>query len=174
MTWQRVKAPGAYHDMAIINRLDGGHGPEPTSEEIDKRLAEWGEPEPWVARAGRRDARAKFSAGLLGLKHAFRGDSSFYAHSYRGMLIAFAAALLGVGPFGWCLLVIATALVLIAELAHSAIDTLARALGDPEAPGPKAAREMASGGVLIAVTVFGAVAVTVLVLKLNDLLDWWH
>jgi len=150
-------------------------GPDaPAADDLEARLAEWATPEAWSARAGRRDARAKLAAGLIGLKHAFRGDSSFFAHAYRGLLIALAAALLGVGPLGWCLLVLAAGLVLIAELAHSAIDTLARALGDAEAPGPKVAREIASAGVLVAVVVFAAVSVTVLVLKLNDLLGWWR
>ena len=143
-------------------------------DDLDSRLAEWGEPEAWAGRAGRRDAKEKLAAGLLGLKHAFRGDSSFFAHAYRGLLIATAAAMLGVGPSGWCFLVLAAGLVLVAELAHSAIDTLARALGDPEEPGPKVAREIASAGVLVAVTIFAAVSITVLVLKLNELLVWWH
>ncbi len=146
----------------------------PPSDDLESRLAEWGTAEPWSARAGRRDARAKFSAGLIGLKHAFRGDSSFFAHAYRGLLIALAAGMLGVGPSGWCFLVLAAGLVLIAQLSHSAIDTLSRALGDVEAPGLKVTREIASAGVLVAVVVFAAVSITVLVLKLNELLDWWH
>ena len=157
----------------------GGEGsptrPSPGEpSDLDARLAEWGDPEPWITRAGRRDAREKMSAGLSGLKLAFRGDSSFFAHAYRGLLIAMAAGLLGVGPSGWCFLVLAAGLVLIAELAHSAVDTLARALSDPEAPGPKAAREIASAGVLVAVVVFASVSITVLVLKLNEMLGWWH
>ncbi len=148
--------------------------PLPGTDELEARLAEWGPPEPWSARAGHRDAKEKFSAGLQGLKQALRGDSSFFAHAYRGLLIAFAAAMLGVGPSGWCIMVLAGGLVLIAELNHSAIDTLARALGDPDQPGAKVARDIASAGVLIAVVVFAAVSITVLLLKLNELLDWWH
>lgn len=157
--------------MSIAN---GKEAPPPASDDLESRLAEWGEPEPWSARAGRRGAGQKLSAGLLGLKHAFRGDSSFFVHTYRGLLIAMTAALLGVGPSGWCFLVLAAALVLIAELNHSAVDTLARALGDPESPGPKVAREIATGGVVVAVTVFAAVSITVLLLKFNELLGWWH
>lgn len=162
--------------MTIARGADGSPTrPSPDQpDDLDARLAEWGDPEPWIARAGRRDAREKMAAGLSGLKLAFRGDSSFFAHAYRGLLIAMAAGLLGVGPVGWCFLVLAAGLVLIAELAHSAVDTLARALGDPQAPGPKAAREIASAGVLVAVVVFAAVSVTVLVLKLNEMLGWWH
>ena len=103
-----------------------------------------------TARADRRNTREKFVAGLRGLKHAIRGDSSFFAHGYRGTLIAMTAALLGVNPWGWCLLVIAACLVLLAELAHSAVDTLARAIGDPEEPRLKMAREIAAAGVLVA------------------------
>ena len=143
------------------------------TDKSEERLEEWGEPDPWSARAGRRDAKAKLAAGLRGLKYAMRGDSSFFAHAYRGLLIALAAAMLGVGVFGWVLLVLAAGLVLVAELMHSAIDTLARALGDAEAPGPKVAREIASAAVLIAVVTFFAVSIVVLVLKLNELLGWW-
>ena len=44
-----------------------------------------------TARAGRRNSREKFAAGLRGLKHAIRGDSSFFAHAYRGLLIGMTA-----------------------------------------------------------------------------------
>ena len=147
----------------------------PMTDELDARLAEWGQPEPWLARAGRRDARAKLAAGLLGLKHAFRGDSSFFAHAYRGLLIAMAARLLGVGPSGWCFLVLSAGLVLIAELAPQPRWTLWPARwATLSPPARKAAREIASAGVLVAVVVFAAVSVTVLVLKLNEMLGWWH
>ena len=71
--------------------------------------------------------------------------------------------LLGVDQRGWCLLVLGACLVLIAELAHSAVDTLARAIGDPEEPRLKTAREIAAAGVLVAA--FGSGAVTLIVLS---------
>jgi diacylglycerol kinase (ATP) len=114
------------------------------------------------AQADRRNARRKLAAGWRGIKSAVRGDSSFFAHGYRGTLIAITAALLGVDQRGWCLLVIGACLVLIAELAHSAVDTLARAIGDPEEPRLNTAREIAAGGVLVAA--FGSAAVTAIVL----------
>lgn len=128
----------------------------------------------WASRADQRGARAKLSAGLCGLKHAIRGDSSFFAHGYRGILIALTAALLQVGPLGWSLLVIAACLVLISELAHSAVDTLARAIGDPDEPQLRIAREIATAGVLVAAFGSGAVTITVLTLKLGELLGWWN
>ena len=62
-------------------------------------------------------------------------------------------------------------LVLIAELAHSAVDTLARAIGDPEEPRLKTAREIAAGGVLVAAVGSGAVTVIVLSWKFAQLLS---
>src|SRR6476646_496093 len=126
-----------------------------------------------TARAGRRDSREKFAAGLRGLKHAIRGDSSFFAHGYRGILIALTAAMLGVSPWGWCLLIVSACLVLMAELTHSAIDTLARALGDPEHVPIRMAREIGTAVVLIATFGSGAVTITVLTLKIGEMLGWW-
>jgi diacylglycerol kinase len=132
------------------------------------------EPEPRTeptAHADRGNARDKLAAGWRGLKSAIRGDSSFFAHGYRGTLIVITAAILGVDQWGWCLLVMGACLVLIAELAHSAVDTLARAIGDPEEPRLKTAREIAAGGVLVAAIGSGAVTLIVLSWKFAGLLS---
>ena len=110
---------------------------------------------------------------MRGLKHAIRGDSSFFAHAYRGTLIAMTAALLSVDPLGWCLLIISACLVLLAELTHSAVDTLARAAGDPEDPPLKMAREIAAAGVVVAAIASGCLTGTVLVVKFGELFGWW-
>ena len=125
-----------------------------------------------IARADRRNTRSKLLAGFRGLKHAIRGDSSFFAHFYRGTLIAITAALLGVNQWSWCLLVLAACLVLIAELAHSAVDTLARAIGDPEQPRLRMAREIAAACLLVAAFGSGVVTAIVLTWKLAQLLAW--
>jgi len=126
------------------------------------------------ARAGRRNLREKLWAGLRGWKHAIRGDSSFFAHGYRVLLVALTAGMLGVDPNGWIVLVFAACMIFIAELNHSAVDTLARAIGDPEEPRLKVAREIAAGGVLIAVVGSAMVVGVILVLKFGDLLGWWR
>lgn len=130
-------------------------------------------PPEWSTRAGSRTLGAKLSAGVSGLKFAMRGDSSFFAHAYRGLLIVLTAGLLGVTPMAWCLLVQAIVLVLIAELSHSAIDTLARSLGDPDELGLRVAREIANAGVLVAVIALVMVALTIFTLRLNELFGWW-
>ncbi len=159
--------------------IDDLAGPPPVAlpagnPEIDlDEDTDWEAAPTWTARAGRRNSREKMAAGLRGLKHAIRGDSSFFAHAYRGILIALTAAMLGINALNWCLLVLAACLVLVSELGHSAIDTLARALGDPEEPGLKIAREIATAGVLVAALASGAVTITVLTLKFGELNGWW-
>lgn len=133
-------------------------------------LAQAGEP---TSRADRRNTLRKFAAGCRGIKHAARGDSSFFVHAYRGTLIAITAALLQIDQWGWCLLVICASFVLISELTNSAVDTLARAIGDPEEPRLNMAREIAAGGVLVAAFGTGTVTVIVLGSKLGKLLGWW-
>ncbi len=132
------------------------------------------EPMPLHARAGRRSLHDKLWAGLRGWKHAIRGDSSFFAHAYRAILVALTAGLLGVGPQSWIALVMAGCLIFIAELNHSAIDTLARAVGDPEQPQLKVAREIAAGGVLAAVVGSATVVTVILVFRFGDMLNWWR
>lgn len=125
-----------------------------------------------TARADRRNSRGKMFAGIRGLKHAIRGDSSFFAHGYRGTLIVIIAAMLGVNAWGWCLIVLGACLVLIAELAHSAVDTLARAIGDPDEPMLNMAREIAAACVVVAAFGSGAVTFSVLAIKLAQLQGW--
>ncbi len=126
-------------------------------------------PAPTVC-ADSRNTRRKLAAGWRGLKSAVRGDSSFFAHGYRGTLIAIAAMVLGVNQWGWCLLVIGACLVLIAELAHSAVDALASAIDGPDNPQLRTARDIADAGVLVAAVGSGAVTLAVLSWKLAELL----
>ncbi len=145
-----------------------GPGPSPSAE-FDPLG-----PSPHRARAGRKNLTEKLWAGLSGCKHAIRGDSSFFAHGYRVLLVAITAAMLGVGLQGWIVLIFAALAVFIAELNHSAVDTLARAIGDPEEPRLKIAREIAAAGVLVAVVGFATLVGIVLVLRFGDLLGWWR
>ena len=126
------------------------------------------------ARAGRRDLREKLGAGLSGCKHAIRGDSSFFAHGYRAVLVFLTAGMLGVNVQGWIILIMAFVAIFIAELNHSAIDTLARVIGDPDEPRLKVARDIAAAGVLVAVVGSACVVGVIFVLKFGDLLGWWR
>jgi diacylglycerol kinase len=164
--WRQVNSPSpADFDIEVVAPLGPGRERDEPAPDLDP-------PTDRTAQADRRNARRKLAAGWRGLKAAVRGDSSFFAHGYRGTLIAITAALLGVNQRSWCLLVLAAGLVLIAELAHSAVDTLARAIGDPEEPRLKTAREIAAAGVLVAALASGAVTLIVLSWNFFELLGW--
>jgi diacylglycerol kinase len=176
MTDPFVKSPGAgprSEAAKAAGRAPGiAEADELSSDRFADRFDEFEpSPEP-AAQADRRNVQGKLAAGWRGLKAAMRGDSSFFAHIYRGTLIAIAAAMLGVDLRGWCLLVLGACLVLLAELTHSAVDTLARAIGDPEEFRLKAAREIAAAGVFVAAVGAAAVTLTVLISRLFDLLGW--
>ncbi len=146
----------------------------PVPEFDERRLRLQLEDVPGItSQADRRGTKGKLVAGLRGLKQAVRGDSSFYAHLYRGVLIVIIAAVLQVNLWGWCLLVLGGSLVLLAELCHSAVDTLARAIGDPDEPRLTIAREIAAAGVLVVAFTSGAITAVVLTTKLAELFGWW-
>ncbi|KAJ3049626.1 hypothetical protein HK102_012451, partial [Quaeritorhiza haematococci] len=57
----------------------------PVPEFDERRLRLQLEDVPGISsQADRRGTKGKLFAGLRGLKQAIRGDSSFYAHLYRG------------------------------------------------------------------------------------------
>jgi diacylglycerol kinase len=153
-----------------------GQGPDESRPAIDEETGSsdaFAPPRERFVRAGRRNLHEKLVAGLVGIKHAIRGDSSFFAHAYRALLVFLTAGMIGVSPIGWFLLILALGLVLIAELMHSAVDTLARAIGDPDEPRLKVARDVAASGVLVSVFISAAVSIAVLTLKLGEYLGWW-
>ncbi len=143
----------------------------PVERVLDERdLHDLEHPVEPIVRADGLTTRRKAAAGLRGLKLAVRGDSSFFAHFYRGTLLAVLASVLGVNATGWCVLVVAACLVLIAELAHSAVDALATAIGPANDLRLKSAREIADAGVLVAAIGAGILAVLVLQGKLVELI----
>ena len=158
-------------ETSVLTEYPRGLIPVPEFDE--QRMREHLEAAPeFTAQADRRNTRSKLFAGVRGLKHAIRGDSSFFAHGYRGSLVAMIAALLGVNQWGWCMLVLAACQVLLAELAHSAVDTLARAIGDADEPRLSMAREIAAACVLVAAVGSAIVTFIVLTWKLAELMGW--
>lgn len=154
-------------------RVDQARIREPTTDEATQAVSL---PEPIPIRPSRptrQNARGKFAAGVRGLKHALRGDSSYFAHAYRGTLFAVSAVLLGVDALGWCFLVIAAAFVLLTEITHSAVDVLAKSSDDTTDGAATVAREIAAAGVLIAAFVSGGITVTVLTVKFGEMFGWW-
>ena len=152
-------------DTASTARPDAERLPDPTRDR--SRFEARG---PRVRRAS---SRVKMMDGCRGIKHAIRADSSFFAHAYRGLLIAISAAILKPSWIGWCFLVASAALILIAEMAHSAVRALALALeGRASEQEIRTACEIAEAGVLVASLTSAIITTTVLVTRLGDVLGW--
>lgn len=116
--------------------------------------------------------RLKLAEGARGIKQAIRAESSFFAHAYRGLLIAISAIILGVPAIGWCFLLISAALVLLAETFRCTIHVILDELDDPDEPRFVAAREIASGGLLFASITSAGLTLMVLTSRLGELLGW--
>jgi diacylglycerol kinase len=116
--------------------------------------------------------RLKLAEGARGIKLAIRAESGFFAHAYRGLLIAITAAILGVSPTGWCFLIVSAALVLTAEAFRCALITSVELFAEPGDPRARIVREMASGGLLFASITSGCLTITVLSAKLGEMLGW--
>jgi diacylglycerol kinase (ATP) len=139
------------------------------------KLANMTPPPHWLVPSARepRTGRAKALAGLRGLKLALRRDSSFFAHAYRGVLVILAAMTLGVDVRGWCLLFAAGGMVLVAELALTAIAVLGRSVEGVHPEGLRASQEIAQGMALVATLVAFGVAGAVLLERFGQLQGWW-
>ncbi|MDB5070908.1 MAG: diacylglycerol kinase [Candidatus Eremiobacteraeota bacterium] len=77
-------------------------------------------------------------------------------HAGCAVLAVIAGALVRLPPLGWGVLLLATALVLVAELLNTALEAVVDLVSPEDHPLAKAAKDVAAAGVLVAAA--GAVA----------------
>ena len=146
--------------------------PNPPSQAepaYDKNAWTPDEPSEPSAQADRRNARGKLAAGWRGLKSAIRGDSSFFGtrlsrnvHRHHRCHAARRSA-------RWRPYRPGCVPGADRRACPQARPTSACAVGDPEEPRLKTAREIAAAGVLVAAIGSAAVTLTVLSLKFVEL-----
>lgn len=121
-----------------------------------------------------RPWRAKFSDALRGTRRGIRRESNFSIHLFAAALVAAAASILELGLVEWCLLLLAIALVLTAEMLNTSIELLVKSLATRRDPQIGEALDIAAGAVLVAA--FGAALVggIIFIHRLGILLDWWR
>jgi diacylglycerol kinase len=105
--------------------------------------------EPPRVRKARR-WRDKFREAARGVKLGVRGHSSFSVHFFCAALAVAAAAVLGLGPVEWCLVLGCVGAVVTAELFNSAVETLFRGLDDEAKGRIQGCLDIAAGAVLVA------------------------
>jgi diacylglycerol kinase (ATP) len=114
----------------------------------------------------RRGWLRKFGDAFRGVAIAVRGHVSFAAHLPAAAAAIALGAALGLDAGEWCLVALAIGGVLGAEAFNTAIEELARAVGTYPDDGIRDALDVASGGVLVAVTAAVIVGLLLFVPKL--------
>ncbi|MEZ5965259.1 MAG: diacylglycerol kinase family protein [Planctomycetota bacterium] len=94
--------------------------------------------------------RARFADAGRGALHVLTREVHGRLHLLAATVVFTAAALLGVPPAHWALLIVAVGAVLTAEAINSALEQLADALHPGHHPGIGRAKDMAAGAVLLA------------------------
>jgi undecaprenol kinase len=104
-----------------------------------------------------RSFPARLSCALQGLAHSVRGEASLRLQAGAFVAVIMALIVLRPAAVWWALVLLASAVVLAAELFNTAIEHLADLLHPGESPAVRIVKDCAAAGVLIAV--LGALAV---------------
>ena len=111
------------------------------------------------------DRRARYA--LHGLRLAFARERSLRTHLLAATAVLLVLLVTRPAPIWWAALALAVGLVVVAELANSALETLADRLHPDRHPEIGAAKDIAAGSVLVAsaiAVVVGAAVVADLIL----------
>jgi undecaprenol kinase len=106
-----------------------------------------------------RSFPARLGFAWRGLRHALRSEASLRLQAACLAVAMGALAVLRPRAVWWALVLLASAMVLAAELLNSAIEELADELHPQDSPGVRRAKDCAAAGVLIAA--LGALGVAV-------------
>jgi diacylglycerol kinase (ATP) len=103
------------------------------------------------------DRRRRLQDAYRGLKFGVRGHASFFVYFFFAALVFAAGIVLRCSPVEWCSLLAGVALMLIAELFNSALETICHGLDEPSQARLRPALDIGSAAVLLA----SAVAVVI-------------
>lgn len=94
-------------------------------------------------------------------------------HLWVAAVVVAAGIVLRVSPVEWCLLVGAIAVVLVAEIFNTAIESLARALPVGRHPRIRDALDMAGGAVLLSAIAAAVIGAIVFLHRAGELFEFW-
>ena len=103
--------------------------------------------------------RRRWGYAFRGIGVAFAGESNFWICGAVLAVTVAAGAWLRLSPERWCLVALATTMVVVAEMFNSAIEYLAKSITRERRPEIRDALDIASGAVLL--TAIGAAIVGV-------------
>jgi diacylglycerol kinase (ATP) len=120
-----------------------------------------------------RPLHERLGFAFSGLRTGFRRERSFRTHCAVAVAALFALIVLHPAPVWWALFAVIAALVFAFELLNSVIETMFDLLHPEVHPEIKAAKDMASGAVLVIGLAALAVAVALIVARAPELLHEW-
>ena len=107
-----------------------------------------------VLRSRRRAAwRQRLIEAERGIAQGFRGDSTLFVHLFAASVVVAAGLVLGLSAVQWTLIVLASSIVIAAEMFHKALRVLVAALGDQH--GRTAAETLRIATAAVFVTILG-------------------
>ena len=115
----------------------------------------------------RHNLAATFGYAFTGLGTAWRTQPNVRIHSFLALAVLIAGLLLHLPPFAWALVILAIALVLVAELSNTAVEALVDLASPEEHPLAKQAKDVAASAVLVASVAAATVGVLVAVWALS-------
>jgi diacylglycerol kinase len=116
--------------------------------------------------------RDKFRDAFRGLKQGVRGQSSFFVHLFFATAVIVAGLVLQVDRIEWCILLLCIGGVLTAEMANSAIESMAKAITHESNPHVGGALDIGGAAVLIASIIAAVIGSIIFLHRLALLLGW--
>ena len=107
------------------------------------------------------DRARSFSDAFAGVRVLLKSQHNVWIHAAASVAVVIAAGLLGISRLEWCVVLLAMALVWVAEGFNTALELLADAVSPEHHPLVGQAKDVAAAAVLLAA--LGAAAVGVLV-----------
>jgi diacylglycerol kinase len=92
----------------------------------------------------------RFGYALRGVRVAVAGESNFWVYGLFLAATIAAGAWLHISVERWCLVILSSAMVIVAEMFNTAIEHLAKAITRERRPELRDALDVASGAVLLA------------------------
>ncbi len=112
-----------------------------------------------------------FGAAGKGIVRTVREEGHMKFHLCIAVLALLACAVLGVEPWGWCVVIICIGLVIAGELVNTAIERLADRVTTEQDPLIGAAKDAAAGAVLVQA---GAAVAAGLIVYIPALISFLH
>jgi diacylglycerol kinase len=109
----------------------------------------------------KRTWRRKFDDAFRGIIQSIRQQSSYRVHFFFAMIVPIIAVLLKLHLLEWCFVILLIAVVIVAEMFNSAIETLSRVITDKYDKRIMQVLDITSGAVLV-VSTFAAILGTVI------------